>query len=471
MSGSVVWKGWSTVDKPVRKKKHGHDLKKVPADARKTALAVLSQAEESGQDLSALLNSAFAIRELDRRDQALVTELVYGVFRQRGFLDWQIDQFSRVKKVKRPTRFILRLALYQLLFLDRIPAYAAVNAAVNQTKTADGLSGSRFVNGLLRSILRLKNQLPEPDQANRLTYLSVMTSHPEWMVQRWLARFGEEKTRILCRGNNEAPPMTLRVNRLKTTRDKLLEELISADTGSATATHLSSEGVIVKGLSVAQMPSFKRGEFYIQDEGAQLTAYLVNPQAGEHILDVCAAPGGKATHLAELSNGKALVTATDLHPDRLALLQENIDRLETPGVRIEKMDCALSAGRLYDKILVDAPCSALGILRRIPEGKWSKKSALIQSAAGVQLEILEKILPYLKVGGRLIYVTCSTEWEENESVVEVFSKEHKELMLENPSLDLPLEARRYIDSQGYFTTAFNSDSMDRFFAVRWTKDH
>ncbi|MFQ5589458.1 MAG: 16S rRNA (cytosine(967)-C(5))-methyltransferase RsmB, partial [Nitrospiria bacterium] len=346
--------------------------------------------------------------------------------------------------------------------------YAAVNAAVDQAKAADGVAAGRFVNGLLRNVLRSKDHLPEPDRTNPVTYISVMTAHPEWMVRRWLARFGEEATLALCRGNNETPPMTLRVNCLKTTRDRLSDALRAVE-GDVVPTALSPEGLIVKGVSVTQLPAFGRGEFYIQDEGAQLAAYLVNPEAGERILDVCAAPGGKTTHLAELSGGRAVVTATDIDDDRLNLLKDNVARLETPGVHVEKMETALSPGRLYDKIIVDAPCSALGILRRIPEGKWWKKVSSIQNFAATQLEILESVLLHLKTGGRLIYVTCSTEREENEDVVEAFSKEHQALCLEDPSADLPPEARGFVNEQGYFTTMLNSDRMDRFFAVRWIK--
>ncbi len=459
MSVLNAWRKWRTVIVNPKTKKQTPYLNKVDSSSRK---------ETGGEDLSALLNTAFDSLNMDRRDQSLATELVYGVFRQRGILDWYIDYFSRVKKIKRPTRYVLRLAIYQLLFLDRIPEYAAVNAAVEQTKRVDGISAGRFVNAVLRNLLRVKNKLPLPDPKNRVTFISLTTSHPEWMVRRWLDRMGEEKTLFFCQKNNEVPPMTLRVNLLKTTREQMVKD-IETEGGTVSKTQFSPAGLIVKGLSVTRLLSFKQGAFYIQDEAAQLAAHLVNPQAGEQILDVCAAPGGKTTHLAELSDGKAMVTATDLHEGRLALLKENIDRLGTPGIQIEKMESALSAERTYDKILVDAPCSALGILRRIPEGKYWKTSDSIKQAAVTQLEILENVLPHLKTGGYLIYMTCSTEPEENESVAETFLNRHPELCVEDPSGNLPGEARKHVQSEAYFTTAFNSDKMDRFFGVRWLK--
>lgn len=468
MSESVDWKEWPTaISHLIKTRASVYSAKRSP-NPRKSALHLLNQAEEGFVDLSARLDAYLGTCAFDRRDQSLITELVYGVSRQRGFLDWRIDQFSQVKKIKTPTRSILRLALYQLLFLDRIPDYAVVNTSVDFAKEADGVAAGRFVNGLLRSIIRSKNTLPSPSRENLVSYIALTTSHPEWMVSRWLARFGEEKTLVLCASNNEIPPMTLRVNALKISREKLIEELRAAEI-SAEPSPLSPSGVFVKGVSVVSLPSFQRGDFYIQDEGAQLTAYLVDPRPGERILDFCAAPGGKTSHLAELAGGKANITATDVHVDRLSLLIKNLNRLETPGVVVEETAAALGSDRLYDKILVDAPCSALGILRRIPEGKWFKKETIIASYACVQLELLEKVLPHLQPGGVLVYATCSTEPEENEAVVEAFSKKHPEIAIEAPSSRLPSAARHYVNAQSYFTTAFNLDRMDGFFAVCWKK--
>lgn len=331
------------------------------------------------------------------------------------------------------------------------------------------LGAGRFVNALLRTVIRNIDQLPQPGQKNRARSIAVTASHPEWMVQRWLARFGEEETLAMCRSNNQIPPMTLRVNRLKTDR-KQLTEALESDGASVTLCKLSPDALIVKGLSLVLHPAFIRGEFYIQDEGAQLIAYLVAPLAGEKILDFCAAPGGKTTHLSELSGGKAEIIATDQSEKRLALLAENLKRSQTPGIKIEGISQALAAGRLYDCIVVDAPCSALGILRRIPEGKWRKKRALIADSAKVQLEILEQVFPFLKAGGRLIYATCSTESEENENIVETFSKGHPEIHISEIPDTFPPPAKSYMNDKGYFTTATNSDNMDRFFAVCWIKN-
>ncbi len=437
-------------------------------DIRKQALFILERAEVGGQDIGLLINDSQKAHAFDRRDLALINELVYGVFRQRGWLDWLIDHFSKLNSVKRPVRLILRLALYQLLFLDRIPPHAIVHTSVNLAKKMASLGAGRFVNGLLRTVIRTIDELPQPSRKHIATFIAVTTSHPEWMVKRWLARFGEAKTIALCESNNEIPPMTLRVNRLKTDR-KQLAEALKADGASVTFCDFSPDALIVKGLSLVSHATFARGEFYIQDEGAQLISYLAAPLPGEKVLDFCAAPGGKTTHLAELSEGQAEIIATDHSEKRLVLLAENLKRLQTPGIKVEGMAQVLASDRRYDCIVVDAPCSALGILRRIPEGKWRKKRALIASSAKTQLEILEKLLPYLKEGGRLVYATCSTEYEENEGVVAAFSKGHPEIHIADIADKLPAPARPYVNEVGHFTTVLNSDNIDRFFAVCWVK--
>ncbi len=428
----------------------------------------MKTAESTGADLSALMNDVLSAAHFERRDQALITELVYGVTRQRALLDWWIDRFSRVKRVKKTIRLILRLALYQVVFLDRIPDYAIVNSAVHSAKAAEGVGAGGFVNALLRNVIRAKNNLPQPEGKDPVQEIALSTSHPVWMVKRWFSRWGEARTRALCRSNNLTPPMTLRVNRLKTNREALMAELLAQGAAVEPAS-LSPDALMAGGLSVSGLAAFERGEFYVQDEGAQICAYLLDAKPGECILDLCAAPGGKTTHLAEITEGKAEILATDRSAARLVLLKENLKRLQSPNVKVVPLAEVLAEDRQYDRILVDAPCSALGILRRIPEGKWSKKAKMIQEYAKIQLEILNEALPRLKPGGCLLYLTCSTEREENEAVAETFSMQHAQMQREDLSEALPLAARKYVDEAGCFTTAFNSDNMDRFFAVRWRK--
>lgn len=429
---------------------------------------LLTEGEECREDLSFLLDRYLQVHRLEQKERALLTELVYGIFRQRAYLDWQINHFSKVPHIQAPIRNILRLGLYQLLFLDKIPSFAAVNTSVELSKETGGIAASRFVNGLLRTVLRREKELPSPDPGDPVSFISARYSHPAWMVRRWVDRWGQDKTADLCRSNNTVPPMTLRVNCLKSDREGLIKQL-KEEGATVTLTSVSPVGLTISGVPLRTLPSYQQGRFYVQDEGAQLISNLVDPQPGEKILDACAAPGGKSTHLAELMEGKGQVVATDINPDRMALVRENVKRLQTPGVSGETPEKAMAPERKYDRILVDAPCSALGILRRIPEGKWQKKPEIIQSYAKIQIEILEKTLHHLKIGGRLIYASCSTEPEENEVLAEAFSKAHPELKLEDPSEGLPPAARKYLNEKRYFTTLFNSDRMDRFFAVRWIR--
>lgn len=464
------WRRWSTAadkGKSSSKQRLIRSTKKPPA-ARSGAFFLLGESESSREDLSVLIDRYLTVNPMERRDRALLTELVYGIFRQRGYLDWLIDHFSKVN-LHPPIRNILRLGLYQLLFLDKIPPSAAVNTSVELAKEADGMAASRLVNGLLRNILRQRENLPAPDpKGDPVAFISVSTSHPEWMVRRWLARWGKEKTLQLCRFNNEIPPTTLRTNTLKIKREDL-ERRLKEEGAAVTLSPLSSAALFVRGVPVSSLPSYREGFFYVQDEGAQLISDLVDPRPGERILDLCAAPGGKTTHLAELAGGGAQITATDLNVDRLDLIRENITRLQTPGVEVTALAEATPADRRYDRILIDAPCSALGILRRIPEGKWRKKSSIIADYAAEQRDLLEQALNHLHVGGRLIYATCSTETEENETLAAAFEAAHPELRREDPRGSLPEAARKYVDERNQFTTRFNSDKMDQFFAVRWIR--
>lgn len=427
----------------------------------------MGQAETSATDLSALIDAYFRQHPLERRERGLLTELVYGVFRQRGYLDWLIDRYSNVS-LHLPIRNVLRLGLYQLLFLDKIPPSAAVNTAVELAKGAEGIAAGRLVNAILRNVLRQKERLPQPDPSDHATAIAVTTSHPIWMVRRWIERWGPEKTAALCRFNNEIPPTSLRVNSLKTDRTAL-EALLRKEGATVEPAAVSPAALYLKGVSLGALPSYLHGQFYVQDEGAQLISYWVSPRPGESVLDLCAAPGGKTTHLAELMAGRGEVVATDLSDERMALIRENVERLHTPAVSVKPLAEATAPDLRYDRILVDAPCSALGILRRIPEGKWRKKPALIADSAKEQRRILERAAGLLKAGGRLVYATCSTEPEENEALAEAFSSDHPELAVERTTEGLPEGARKYVNDKGYFTTLFNSDKMDQFFAVRWTK--
>jgi 16S rRNA (cytosine967-C5)-methyltransferase len=407
-------------------------------------------------------------------DRAFITELVYGVLRQRAYLDWVVGLFSSHVRRRQSVKLknLLRLGAYQLLFLDRVPASAAVNESVRMARTFGGKAVAGFVNAALRAMARA-DVIPLPDAGrDPILHLSVKYSHPEWLVRRWLHRLGPERTAALCAANNEIPPVTVRVQSLRITREALRVEL-SREGIEVSPCRVSNVGLMLRGVAdLSRLSAYQRGDFYVQDEAAQLVGLAVDPKRGERILDACAAPGGKSTHLAELMGDRGEVTAADADPARLKRVVENAQRLGLASVRPIVADLTRSGGALenhsYDRILVDAPCSGLGILRRNPEAKWYKTESPIGAMALLQMKILDRIAALLKPGGVLVYSTCTTEPEENENLIGAFLAGHpdfrtaslQEDFAENPDLVSP---------EGYLQTVLNLYQMDHFFAAKLIK--
>ncbi|MBI3610262.1 MAG: 16S rRNA (cytosine(967)-C(5))-methyltransferase RsmB [Nitrospirae bacterium] len=438
-------------------------------DARGAAWDILCLVEAAKQaDL--VLERGLRSPGLKPLDRAFITELVYGVLRRRSYLDWAIGRFSthrRRQSVK--LKNLLRLGAYQILFLDRVPASAAVNESVRLAKTLGEGAIAGFVNAVLRAMARAET-IPLPAPADDpVLHLSVKYSHPEWLVKRWLPRLGAERTAALCAANNEIPPVTVRVNTLRTTRDALSAELKRAGI-EVTYCRVSSSGLMLRGVAhLTELPAYQRGDFYVQDEAAQLVGLAVNPKPGERILDACAAPGGKSTHLAELMGDRGEVVAADAGAKRLERIVENAGRLSLASIRPIVADLTGDPAPLgkapYDRILVDAPCSGLGILRRNPEAKWYKAEAVIGTMAAAQLKILAAVAPLLKHGGLLVYSTCTTEPEENEAVIGAFLAGHPDFR--NVSLQsLWPESPELITPEGYLNTLLNPYQMDQFFAAK-----
>jgi 16S rRNA (cytosine967-C5)-methyltransferase len=387
---------------------------------------------------------------------------------------------------------VLRLGTYQLLFLDRIPQSAAVNESVNLARAIAGTLGrdwSGFVNAVLRALLRHPPQpwpSMDPDAAHAF---AVRYSVPSWLSRRWVERLGVGSAEMACEGVSVAPPLTLRVNQLITTREAFLEKLAQVGI-AAKPTSVSPFGIVLEeGGSVPSLPGFREGAFYVEDEAAQLIPPLLDPQPGDIVLDTCAAPGGKSTHLADLMHNKGTIYAVDRKGDRLDLLRSNCRRL---GVQIvvpivgdirqplEWVPMIETAGsssvnkaRLgepcIDRILVDAPCSGLGVLRRHPEAKWRKGEQALPRHQALQCQILESVAPCLRLGGVLVYSTCSTEPEENEDVIERFCRAHAEFKRESVVPWLPPSAQGFVTEQGALSTVGNRFSMDGFYAARLRK--
>ncbi len=464
---------------------------RIPPSARVVALEVLLAVEHAGVFADAALEQTCQQTPLDARDRALAFELIYGVLRHRGLLDWRLAQVADRPLDRLPPRVrtALRLGLYQILLLDRIPTSAAVNESVALVKTTGEKrrDWSGFVNAVLRGVVRLPAPAWPDPAADPVTSLAVRYSCPEWMVRRWIAQRGVPGAEATCRLTLTIPLLTVRVNTLRTTRD-MVYETIQAEGCAARPTTYSPVGIVVdRSGPLAGWEPFERGLLYIEDEAAQLIPLVLDPKPGERVLDACAAPGGKATHLAALMGNQGEVVALDRQRMRLRLLEENCRRLGVEIVRPVLADVATLpvepkeararesnawADTPFDRILVDAPCSGLGILRRHPEGKWQKTVATILQHQSLQLAILHRVSRLLRPGGVLVYSTCSTEPEETEQVIAQFCRDHKDFRREGVGPWLPPTSAPFQTAEGALCTAPApplSDSMDAFYAARLRK--
>lgn len=399
-------------------------------NARKIALTILEEMDDRGSFSTLSLNKKLNFEKASYADRRFVSQLVYGVLENKLLLDHVIQSYSNTK-LSKMNHFILndlRMGAYQIMFLDRIPHSAAVNEAVKLVKKKyPGLD--RFVNGVLRTISRNPKDFKLPDKEREpLKYLSVLYSHPEWLVDRWIQRFGIEFTELLLKGNNTSPELTIRVNGLKMTGAELVETLgnkgVKLEPGRVCG---ACYKVKESDRSPMELDAFERGLFTVQDEASAKAAEVLNPQPGDLVLDVCAAPGGKTLYMADLMKNEGQIIARDIYPHKLKLIDDNAKRLGIKNLKLQNRDALQlhedSVG-MFDKVLVDAPCSGLGIIRRKPEIRYNKTAADIENLAEMQLKMLEISAQYLKKGGELVYSTCTIEPEENEQIVEAFMKTH-----------------------------------------------
>jgi 16S rRNA (cytosine967-C5)-methyltransferase len=422
---------------------------------------------------------------LDGRDRALAVEIAYGVLRRLGTIDWRLQPLLQKPLVRLPVvvQMLLRMGAYQLLFLDRVPPSAAVSESVNLAKM-QGRSLKRDWSGFVNAVLRALIREPSPPwpsiEDGAAQALAVRYSMPEWLSRRWLDRWGIARAQTACEQVSVIPPLTLRVNRLQVGREEFLARLHEAGL-KAKATRVSPSGVILEdGMPIPLLPGFAEGQFYVEDEAAQLIPPLLDPQPGDLVLDACAAPGGKATHLAELMRDTGKIYAVDRSPSRLRLLYANRRRLghgnivplvaDVPDPSFVKaishaIGCRQGLAR-FDRILVDAPCSGLGVLRRHPEAKWRKSSEQFERHRALQMQILESAALCLRPGGVLVYSTCSTEAEENEGVIDQFLQFHAEFRRESVTPWLAKGATEFVTHRGDLSTTGNRDSMDAFYAAR-----
>lgn len=398
-------------------------------NVREVALDVLLKIEKKQAYSNLLLNDTIKKSKLSDRDTALLTEIIYGTIQRRDTIDFYLQPYTKkAKKMQDWVKVLLRLSIYQIVYLDKIPERAVVHEAVQIAKIRGHQGISGFVNGVLRNFLRnpLRSFSEIRDPVERL---AVETSHPLWLVKRWINVYGAQETEKMCQTNLLAPQVTVRVNKLKGSveqiKNKLEEEGISVRRGN-----LAEDSFIVEKGNVLHTNCFKNGEVTIQDESSMLVARALAPEENSVVLDACAAPGGKTTHLAERMNNKGKIIACDLHEHKVKLIQNATNRLGISIIEANVLD-ARKASTTYreesfDYILVDAPCSGFGVVRRKPDLKWTKKEEDIFAIANIQQEILHAVSPLLKRGGRLVYSTCTIDPEENEQIVDQFVRDHSQ---------------------------------------------
>jgi 16S rRNA (cytosine967-C5)-methyltransferase len=447
------------------------------APARSVAYDMLCAISAGRADLPAAIAYARGALE-DERDRALAAELATGVQRWRAALDHVISHFAKrpIERLDREIVEILRLSAYQLLHLTRVPASAVVDDAVNLAKRERKTSASGFVNAVLRAISRRRDSLPLPpppadmmDRQAALDYLSISLSHPRWLAARWYDRYGFEAVRSWMEFNNRPAPLTLRLNRLRMEREELLSKLHADDIETA-PTRFAPDGLVVTSGHPLRGPGLDEGWFVVQDEASQLVALLAGDRPGPRVLDTCASPGGKTTAIASamsVAGAPGKMIACDVRDKRIELLRRTVIASGAANVLIVQADLLrpLPFSERFDCVIVDAPCSGLGTLRRDPDIRWRRREEDLAELAGAQLRMVEHAGAMVAPGGRLVYATCSSEPDENDAVIARFvagSPAFQIVAADRASAALTPEV---LDSRGFLRTLPHVHALEAFFGA------
>ncbi len=396
--------------------------------AREVALQALCRIEQDEAYANLVLNGLLRQSQLDTRDRAFATELTYGTVRWQGQLDWVLSHFvSRPLASQHPVvRNALRLAAYQLIHLRSIPEHAVCSEAVRIVKQHRATQhAAGFVNAVCRAVARGWNALEAPDwHTDPVQHLAVTTSHPAWLIERWIRQYGADHAAAYARSNNEPAPIVLRTNRLRCTVDELIGSLKDEGVEVAPSPVLPDAVRIKGGGGVEQLQAFQQGLCTPQDESSQLVAIVIDPKPGQRVWDVCSAPGGKTTHLAERMGDYGTIYALDVNPARVRLVEQACRRLGIQSVKAFVGDARHVQGAPGEAVLVDAPCSGSGVLRRRPDLRWARSEADFASLVTLQREILAAAAKLVQPGGVLLYSTCSVDDEENGQNVDWFLTHH-----------------------------------------------
>jgi ribosomal RNA small subunit methyltransferase RsmB len=437
-------------------------------NSRKIVTNILTEVLNKGAYSNIVLNNTFNKYDLKAEDKGLITEIVYGTIKYKYTIDHILHKFigSNFNKNSSFIINLLRSSIYQIKYLDRIPDYAVVSEAVNISKE-ESIRASKFVNAVLRNYLR--NKEIEPQEGNEVSRTCIEYSFEKWMVDLFIKQYGLEITKQILKGLNEVPSVTVRINTFKTSFEEVWNKLLEAGYNIEKGEVCSEAIRIIHGRSIEHNELFKAGYITVQDESAMLTSSLLDIKDNMEIADLCSAPGGKTTHISELLNNTGKVFAFDLHPNKLGLIEQNYNRLGLSNIVCDALDATNLNESLIekmDRVLVDAPCSGLGIIRKKPEIKWTKSNKDLKELTEIQKKILMNASQYLKVGGVLVYSTCTLNKFENEKVIEWFIKNNSNFTIEK--IDIGSRSNLIYDSKGMLTILPN-ENMDGFFITKLKK--
>jgi 16S rRNA (cytosine967-C5)-methyltransferase len=433
-------------------------------NARKLALRILDEIDQTHDFSHLVVNRTFQRYDIESADRRFVSHIVFGVLENKLLLDYYIRKLSaqRFSRIDPSIVNILRMGFYQLVYMTKVPDSAAVDESV---KLAKGITAkdSSFVNGILRTFLRSNKTIALPDRNKHLvTHLGIKYSFPEWLVEMWISAYGEKITEGLLEASNKTPHVSLRINTLQTDLVTLQNKLDAVGIVSKQS-DLVPIGLVLESLNniaMQDIPGFSEGDFIIQDISSMCVAQLSGVKDEQTVLDVCAAPGGKTTHMAQLMHNSGRVIARDNQADKLETINENVERLKIKNVIVEQYDALMldeSLINTIDVVLVDAPCSGLGIIRRKPDIKYNKTPEGLVGLVDIQKGILKNAAEYVKVGGTLMYSTCTLNPAENQDIVNWFLKQDARFKVE------PLS------EVGYLTLFPNMHDTDGFFIAKLNK--
>ncbi len=438
--------------------------------ARYLTVEVLNRITEDGAYSNLALRQALGSQpDMKPQEKNLTTELVYGVIKRLLTLDYYLQKLvqGKYQKLTPSIKNILRMSAYQIIYLERIPVSAAVNEAVKLAKRFGHEGTAKLVNAVLRRFAREWQEVSLPKEEDFLAYASVKYSHPVWLIAKWEEEFGKKITEELCLANNEVPKLCLRVNTLKTTENELLDKLNELG-WQITKSPLVKNVFVATGVSnLEQEESFLAGKYAVQNEASVLVCEVLAPEKGAKVLDMCAAPGGKTMHMAEMMENKGSILALDIYDHKLALITDNAERLGAEIVSCKKQDATKPLQQSFDYVLLDAPCSGLGVLAHKADARWSKEAENIEHLVELQKELLAAAAKNVLSGGHLVYSLCTITKEEGQEQWLRFLQAHPEFepedFTEELQLELSLDERKTIKKAGYLQILPQRWDTDGFF--------